>query len=236
MSRFLYFVCMAIFLYSCEEEQLVISGANYTVNEVDSTITSNTKIERLIAPYKQELEEEMYTVIGFSRIDLVRAKPEGKLNNFVADITLDFIRDSFDFAHPSICLMNYGGLRAPLLEGPILKKDIYQLMPFDNTIVVLKSPVTIMDSIIQYFKASGGEVIAGVSIHSDAFSFTEDKSVGDTVFIITTDYLANGGDRMNFLQHYFERKDLSVLLRDVLIQEVKRKDTIEGVLDQRVVL
>ncbi len=41
------------------------------------------------------------------------------------------------------------------------------------------------------------------------------------IWVITTDYLANGGDRMDFFQDAVERFDKKTLLRDVFIEEAK---------------
>jgi hypothetical protein len=41
------------------------------------------------------------------------------------------------------------------------------------------------------------------------------------IWVITTDYLANGGDLMYFFQDAVERLDKKTLLRDVFIEEAK---------------
>ena len=55
----------------------------------------------------------------------------------------------------------------------------------------------------------------------------------DTFHVLTSDYLANGGDNMIFFVEK-EIKNLDVMLRDLIIEHCKRKDTITSSLDQRI--
>ena len=132
--------------------------------------------------------------------------------------------------------MNYGGLRAPINEGEVVVGDIYKLMPFDNTIVLLKLPATRMDEIASYLRNSGGEPIGGFQLTSNSYELNTDKKLVDTLYVITTDYLANGGDRMNFLKNAYEKTDTGIFLRDVLLEMVEEKDTLVPQMDKRIKL
>src|SRR6185295_19681574 len=52
----------------------------------------------------------------------------------VGNLVTDAMREE---ARVDIALQNNGGLRADLPEGPLTKGTIYEVMPFDNTIVTM---------------------------------------------------------------------------------------------------
>ena len=61
-------------------------------------------------------------------------KQETALGNLIADAMLWHTRHlNVDFA-----VQNGGGIRSNLPEGPITKRHIYDILPFNNTVVVLK--------------------------------------------------------------------------------------------------
>lgn len=232
LAKFTVLLISSLF-WRCESKEEAVF-ANYSTIQIDSTASSQNEITKMIAPYRDSLEVEMNRVIGFAKDALIKNRPEGGLNNFVVDVSLAALENELNPALPHICLMNYGGLRSSINKGNITIGDIYKLMPFDNTMVILKFPVSIMDSIVEYMDKSGGEPIAGVKIQKGKFYFEEKYENTDTIQILTTNYLANGNDNMSFLKNSYERKNTPILLRDVLIQEVEKQDTIKPLLDKRI--
>lgn len=201
-----------------------------SITEPDSTI------QDFVAPYKKELSHEMDRIIGYAPNDIVRARPEGKLGNFVTDATMDYlIRNEWIPSGKYICLMNHGGLRAPLSKGQITVGDIYKLMPFDNTVVLAKLPMNALDTICDYLRESGGEPISGFQVTDStcALNYENEK---DTLFVVTTDYLFNGGDNMSFFQMKYSHQNTGVFLRDMLLEEVEKNDTIHPVIENRIKL
>ena len=201
---------------------------------VSGVTEPNDSIEEFIRPYKNELSLEMDKVIGYATNDLVRYRPEGSLGNFVVDATLDYLVRYNEIPKDQyICLMNHGGLRSPISKGDITTGDIYKLMPFDNTVVIAKLPMSALDSICEYIKSSGGEPIAGFTVKNGPCSLNH-KNDSDTLYVVTSDYLFNGGDHMDFFQLNYSYKNTGVFLRDMLIDYVKEEDTIRPILEGRI--
>ncbi len=200
-----------------------------------TTLTEpNDSISDFIKPYKKELSYEMDKVIGYATEDLVRLRPEGALGNFVADATLDYLIRSKEIPKDQyICLMNHGGLRAPISKGNITTGDIYKLMPFDNTVVITKLPISSLDSICNYIQSSGGEPIAGFTLKNASCTLNF-KNTSDTIYVVTSDYLFNGGDHMDFFEMNYSARNTGVFLRDMLIDYVKEHDTIRPVIEGRI--
>jgi 2',3'-cyclic-nucleotide 2'-phosphodiesterase (5'-nucleotidase family) len=228
-------IALATFLlFSCSEPKTIYVQNN--LESITTAISENKEVSDFITPYRDSLGITMNRVIGFTHSDLVRDRPESNLGNFMLDETLDYVlrKSLADSTTPTLGMMNFGGMRSSISRGQITIGDIYALMPFDNIVVVAKLPKTALAAILDYNQNSGGEPIAGFTINGEQLKPVGFDDFGDTIEVVTTDYLFNGGDRMDFFNSAFSSLNTGVLLRDVLIEQVSVKDTLDVVLDQRI--
>lgn len=167
--------------------------------------TADEEIADMVQPYKTRLDAEMNKVIGKTARELLKAKPESPLGNFVADLIYkkgqDYYDKNIDFA-----IVNYGGLRTPNLPaGDITKGAIFELMPFDNLLVVVEMDTATLRQLFGVMAANGGwpiskgvtytiegEQAVDILIHNKPIE--KDK----TYTVVMSDYLANGGDNLFF--------------------------------------
>ena len=206
--------CSSVNTLSVENVQIPVTKEYEQINSVDS----------MISPYRTELNKEMLEVIAHASKDFERGKPNGSLNNWSTDAIFNSQKDKLDTSKPSFCLLNWGGLRNSISEGDVLLGDIFKLMPFDNEIVIVELPVSVLPKIEQYLKERNGEPIAGVNIIEGKFVFnTMDISKFDTFFIVTSDYLMNGGDNMDFFQEKIDVIYAGELMRDAMIDAAKEQ-------------
>lgn len=228
------FLCSALFvLTSCKPTKKVfVQTETVTIN---GALQKDPELSRMLGPYSDSLKQEMKEVIGFTPSPLERARPEGALGNFMTDETLEYMKSTsfIDTTQTVICMMNHGGLRAPINPGPIKVEDIYKLMPFDNTIVICKASRSLVDEMVSYIHTKGGEPIAGFRVSGSNYTFNEPKN-SDTIQVITTDYLANGGDNMYFFEKCDTKIKTGILLRSLLIEQVRKKNNIMAVVDGRI--
>ena len=64
-------------------------------------------------------------------------------------------------------------------------------------------------------------------------AFADNFSLKDSLFLVlTTDYLANGGDKMKFFMNKTQHK-VGIKMRDALINYCTKHDTISSDLDER---
>ena len=204
---------------------------------VDPTTEKDPEIDSLIAPYSSALVKEMGRVLGEATSDMEVARPNSTLGQWVTNTLLKFGNDSLLVSNelPVIALLNKGGIRAAFSKGPLTVGDVFKLMPFDNQVVALKLPMDQLTEIVQYIQKSGGEPIAGFTINGSEALFNNQSTVTfDYFWVITTDYLANGGDKMLFFQAATEKIITRVLLRDLLLQEVERTGKVEEQLEERI--
>ena len=194
--------------------------------ELDSSILS------IINPYQLEIEDQMNEVLTYTKNNLTKGKPQSTIGNFVTDLCLDY-------ADADICIMNNGGLRTNIDIGPISRGKIYELMPFENELVILELNKNDYMGLLQYIVQRGGEPFSGIKITIDnkgqiiSNSWPVNFELGEKVKVLTSDYLANGGDKMSFFKNKKQYK-IGIKLRDAIIDYCSKKDTINITLDNRI--
>ena len=197
----------------------------------------------MIKPFGVELNKTMGKVIGFANVSMYKKQPESILGNFMADCIQKMGAQKFNLT-VDIGFMNQGGIRAGLNKGNITVGNVYELMPFDNVIVIQELSGTVLEKFIQLIAADGGWPISAGS------SFTlKDKKAVDIIIngkpidlkakYITsnTDYIVNGGSNSIMLKGIpFQNK--GYLLRDALIDYIndltKQGKPVDGKLENRV--
>ena len=194
---------------------------------VESTTKNAESIVEIIEPFKKELSIKMDKEIATSNANYTVERPCSNLMNWMADAVFTNQTKNVKLSHPVFCLLNTGGIRSSLGIGPICIGDIYKLMPFDNSIVWVKLPIKILSAIESYIAESGGEPISNIQIKNNRIKFNGfDRSKAKEFWVITSDYLLSGGDRMDFFQKGTEIIRTNVLIRDALIEEVKIQGTL----------
>lgn len=193
-------------------------------------------VDSIVAPYKLQLDREMNQIIATAEVDFINERPWGNLGNLVADIILEKGRAELK-DKKAICLLNFGGLRAPISKGNVTLGDIFRLMPFDNQLVLVKMPAKSIFEIRDYLLKSKGEPISGFKIDQQLIfdQNGEPWSLGD-FWVVTSDYLMNGGDRMTFFEERLETINTGIVFRDVIIDYVKTHQILINNRDQRIKL
>ncbi len=199
-------------------------------------------VAKLVAPYKSTLDAQMNEVLAQCPQGLTKAKPESTLTNWVADALYN--QGTKKFAEPiAFAFQNYGGIRINNLgQGPVTLGTLFEIMPFDNAFILVKLSGLELKKLLDYIAAGGGlpvsssltmviseQKVISASIHGEAVKDQAHYYVG------MTDYLANGGDNLNFLTP-LPRIDQNILVRDLLIDEAKEKKLIVSQLDQRIII
>ena len=224
-----------------------LSKSNRQEYPVSSAIALDSAVLKTYLPYKSALDSQMNTVIGHSAIAMSKKSgdtlPESLLSNFFADATLRQARKidaKIDFAMPS----TKGGIRVDLPKGPLTVSHIYELMPFENELIVCTIKGSEAQQLLDFIAASKGQPVAGLSMK------IKDKKAVDVVIngapfdinrnyrVLTSDYVASGGDNTIGFKDPVEKKVLGLKVRDALLKEVADKQaegkTITAQLDGRI--
>lgn len=194
--------------------------------KVSKETNKDTWIDSLISPYRDSLSQEMNVVIAKAENDFIAARPNSNMGNWVADALFANQTKHVRLAAPTFCLLNTGGIRSTINKGDVTIGDMYKVMPFDNEIVWVQLPISVLPEIEAYIKQSGGEPISHATIEKGKILINGMTENSTHFWVITSDYLMNGGDKMNF---FAKRTDVSLkgkLMRDALIEEAKFQGTL----------
>ncbi len=237
-----------ILLFSCkpQEAKYQIKTSQYTFNK-DSTKKNISPTLAFIEPFRDSLNKNMNLPLVYATQALTKELPEGNLGNYCADASLRqaIIKcNQLNLELPDFCFLNHGGLRAPLPQGIITIGNVFELMPFENELVYLKVSSATVDSILKWIAIKGGAPIAGIKFQINNKK-AEQVIIQNQPFknevrykIITSDYLANGGDGLYFLQQE-KAISLGIKVRDAFIQDLQntgsRKDSLAVQKDGRII-
>jgi 2',3'-cyclic-nucleotide 2'-phosphodiesterase (5'-nucleotidase family) len=203
-----------------------------TLTTLDSTFVQDSMALAMIRPYKSTIDIEMNEIISFAEIDITKNQPEGLLNNFISDLLLNmcnkyYIDNNMKY---DVAIFNNGGLRAGISKGLVTVGDVYKVMPFENEAVVITLDSDHFKEMVNFIITSGGIPFSGMRIVS-RHQKLESLIVGGKPFeenqnytVITSDYLAYGGDRMSFFVNPVEIMPLSVLVRDLIIDYMREQN------------
>lgn len=215
-----------------------IEGKQININPTQADELAEYNI--VIAPYRNKVNEDMNNVLATSPETLEKSKGQWQTNigDFLADITLEkanFIFKKRENKEIDACILNHGGIRSILPKGEITTRTAFEIMPFENTSIVVALKGKQIEEFADYFvTGKKPHPIAGIT-----FTITADNKVKDikvkgqplnldkTYYVVTSDYLSNGGDKMDFFKKGEKMYDLEYKLRNILIDYLKDVDVIK---------
>ena len=231
--RILLYILIGASLTACSSHLEVILPSSGKI-ALQETNVEKEKIAQFIQPYKDSVQLVMSEVIAQSDLSLESGRPNSLLGNWTTDALFDHETAHIRLSEPIFCLLTNGGLRSSIGKGTVSRGDIFRLMPFDNEVVWVRLPMSSLAKIESYLIQSGGEPISNASMHQGKLSINGMNDRSTHFWVITSDYLANGGDQMSFFQDAVERQNKKVLLREVFIQACIKQGTLVKSNDKRI--
>lgn len=243
------------FAISCTQQKYYISkiegkkiGITNESGKVSGSTSNNIsmQVEKYIQPYRENIDKDLNTILAIAPISYDKnGEWQTSMGIFLADITLEKSNPVFKSRENKsidICLLNHGGIRSTISKGDVTARTAYEVMPFENSAVVvaLKSEqiLEIANYIITEKKP---HPLAGMTFTIDKNNtvkniFIQGKPlVSDTIYyVVTSDYLSNGGDNMVFFKNGLEKFDLEYKLRNIMIDYFKEVDTLSVKTDNRI--
>lgn len=184
------------------------------------------KMAATIAPYKAQLDEQMGRVLAEVAAPLTKGSPESNLGNWTADLTYAAARRLFPDRRIDFAILNSGGLRVGEINaGPLLVSELYELMPFDNELVLLELTGKELTEFLAHVANSGGwPVSEQLSVQPGRGKMTMTVNgrpiAADQPYLVALpDYVAGGGSGSSMLVGKTPVKS-GRLLRDLWIEEV----------------
>ncbi|KAI1817198.1 Metallo-dependent phosphatase [Poronia punctata] len=222
-----------------------------------NTTKQDKKLQAQIEAWRGPFEEFAAQKIGESKIVLDQStcqKKECALGDFISDAILDYRVSAGSSA--SFAIVNAGGIRATIDEGPITRGEVLTSFPFSNAVVDVeftaaelwttiegivsevnqdnKKPVTSFLQVSKGIKVEynpdnepGNRLVSLKVDGKDVDKNDKDKKYT----VVTIDFVAGGGD--NF---FGPIDDLVVLdtLDEVLVEYIKEQSPVDFELDGRI--
>lgn len=242
-NRFLISALAILSLSSCKTPLSVAKISPEKNISVSKDLPEDESMKKVIEPYKAELEAKMNTKISHTSVDLNKQGDNSNLGNLLADFTFEGadswakkngIPNGVDAA-----IINIGGIRSTIGTGDILSKHIYEVMPFENEVIIVKMKGSDIQGIFDYYlKWQKNNPVSKLYIETDngaaLNSLINGKKVDadKTYYIATSDYLALGGDNMTFFSKG-EMISTGIKLRDLFIEKFRENPEITAPKDVR---
>lgn len=213
---------ISVLFFTCKSSYTVTSGAA-THSEIKKA-TPLSSYDSVILPYRNSLNAQMSRTIATTTDVLTKEGTESTIGNFICDAMLfmyDSIPTASDKSVKPIVLMNRGGIRTNLPKGILNVGNIYELMPFDNELVLLRIKGTELKEVFKLIIAKK-HAFKNASVNvkrGDTLIQHHSAPINDTLVytLLTSDYLSNGGDSFNMLQKASKRTATAIKLRDAIL-------------------
>jgi len=226
-------------------------GFNFSNVFMSENLEEDPFAKVLADKYISAMDKKLDDVVGKTEVDLdgerstVRLK-ESNLANVIAD-SLITLTDA------DVAIQNGGGVRASISKGDITVKDIYTVLPFDNTVVVVEATgktiwETLEHGVSWYPSAGGGFLqVAGMKYTFDASKEPGERIVSVTIngepidmektyTMAANDFLTGGGDKYTMLAECEIVLETRHFLRDAFKDYLEEKEVIAPEVEGRITI
>lgn len=234
------------FFASCNSTKLSVEKIEGKEIKISDDYKELPSVEAYIKPYRDHITADLSTVLAVAPQTLDKSgKWQSTIGNLFADISLQLGNTVFQLKENKkidMVLLNHGGIRAIIPQGNVTARTAYQIMPFENNLVVIELKSEQIREIVTYIiKEKKPHPIAGLSFTIDSNFTAKNIKIGNQLlddnrnyYVGTNDYLANGGDNMLFFLKGVKTFNLDYKMRNVLIDYFKMVDVIPMITDERI--
>ena len=245
IKHFVVFITLVGFA-SCRNEPKELSVIEAKQIAVDSTYTVVDSIQDFITPYHDRVEQVLDSTLAYAPYSI--SKTDGVFNttagNLMADIVLAQTQPIFKQRTGQsidLVLLNHGGIRSGISKGNITARTAYEVMPFENTVVVVELKGETIQKMVDYLiKSKRAHPVAGIQLVLNKDRSVNSFSIGNlpidpnkSYYVATSDYLVNGGDNMDFFTEALSKTETDYKIRNAMIDYFSKVDTVAPKVDLR---
>lgn len=223
IRRMSLYILIACFAVSCSPKHFAPTQLNVYNYGMDALKQGEqTGMKAFLQPYADSVNNSMNIFLANLDSPLTKSWPECSLGSFMTDAYLEMAKKKFG-KQVDMAFMNTGGIRMnQLTPGPITKGKIYELMPFDNLMVLVEMDGVQLQGFLDHIASRGGWPVSGGSYTIANKKATNVLVNGKPLIstqkytIATSDYVANGGDDSNVMKTLVQQ-NIGYLQRDALL-------------------
>ena len=213
-----------------------------------TTTAKDETLDFMLQPYRDAVADLIATPVGTTTVDLLIVDGgqqicrlgECLMGNLVADAMLWKANEVEPSANYQIAFQNGGGLRAPILAGPVSMGDVLETLPFGNAIATFELQGQYVKAALEngarlYPSANGGFAqVAGLRYQIDPAQPVGSRIVSVEVWngtgwdpldlnaiykVVTNDFMRRGGDNyLMFRDFAINPYDFGPLLDEALAE------------------
>ncbi len=155
------------------------------------------------------------------------------------------------YIETDFCVTNSLGIRTDILEGPLTYEQMYNVMPFENTITTMTLSGLEVQELLDFATRSSAERGCNSQIQVSGISFTmncrtggaEDIKIGGVPLspdgaydMCTNNYMANGGSGFRVLKRNTTKTDTGIPIREAVIAYIRDIPELPACVDPKIPL
>lgn len=197
---------------------------------LDTNIAEDKEIREIIAPYRAKLRQVFQREIAHTAkpLELLGAK-DSSLGPLLAKILFEeanLFTEKYHYPKVDVGFMGFHGVRKHRLQGGISISDIYELMPFENTLSIVALSSDNLRELAEHFvKDYNLHPLYGMEIWISKGKISKILVQGralnpqKTYYVAVPSYWAEGGDHMLFFTKGLA-VDTRIKIRDLFIKYI----------------
>lgn len=242
-------VISLLLLVSCAAKK----NYNYRIEGKQIPITKEfgetQPIEDFVAPYRNHINKDLDNVLAYAPETMDKSKGEWQttIGNLLSDLVIEMGNPVFQLREKKnidVCLLNHGGIRSIIPKGDVTTRTAFEIMPFENSLVIVELKGQQIREMADYIlKERKPHPLSGLEIVFDKKTMMvksltiHNVPVDDNkiYYVATSDYLSNGGDKMDFFKKTTKVYDMEYKLRNMIIDYFKKVDTLPIPSNKRII-
>ena len=232
-------ILIAATCYACHQPGKLVSKTS-KIHMVDSTMDAiqDTQYIAYMEPIRADLEAQLNEPIGYAPKDLEVHQPECTMLNWASDALFEMAQQLCP-EQVDMAVVNIGGMRCNWGAGDITFRHVFELMPFDNELVVLTMRGKEILALCDVFAHSGGQGVAGLRMSASNGTVKSAKIAGKNIMpeayytLATSDYLSKVNYGMTPLKNHDSMWKSERKIRDLYMEYIQQVKTVEAQVDGR---
>lgn len=239
MKKISFLILLSGILVACHRPKHVVNVSG-EVAMIDSTLDAIQDSDYLayLSPIKAALEAELGAPIGYAPEGLEVHQPECTMLNWASDALFEMAKQLCP-EQVDMAVVNIGGMRCNWGAGDITFRHVFELMPFDNELVILTMQGKDILALCNIFAQMGGQGVSGLRMKAEKGTVKSAKIAGKEIVpeayytVATSDYLSQGNDGMTPLKNHIEVWKSDKKIRDLYIEYIQQVKTVQSTVDGR---
>lgn len=207
----------------------IIAVQNISISD---TVSENAQSQIFLAPYKDSMKLKMMQEVITLDTPLNNQYTIGNLGNKTADYMYNIGNawlNKYQNSNCDFAILNNGSIRNSLAPGMVYLLNIYEAMPYENELVLVKLSSAQTDSLFNHIAKKNGAYLSQATCTIDFQKPINPQIQGKPItskefyWIAINSYMWLGGDGFEIFTRAVESINTNLLIRDILLKGLKEE-------------